>query len=402
MIKLNMEQGRSMVETLSILAIIGVLSLGGVQVYKVSMNRHIANELLNEAFKRATVLATKAATNQKIDNDAIREFPNSAEAKRFSVHHEGKQFTLSTTGVDEDVCKQMQNMVGSESSIQKIECDIDNSTLSLTFDDDLSYKKAFSDISSANGRAEDDDSNCSNDTKPEGNECQVCFSGSYIDSDAVCQKLHPGEKRMCIDGQCIVPEDSELGGCTYNSDCTGVVDGIDCDSKTCFCNYLDPNRDWGDGDIFPGIRSGEYNPDKGSGVCVEAKYSSLRAEPDGITEIVSNDNLDWFSAKNFCAALKMRMISANDINITLTKLGEYFEENGECNFDQGTISGANTCSTEGSPYRPQYPNYNFWIKDLYPFENYLTGIHITRNVGIHLTSPEFGGSGNDINALCIK
>ena len=46
------ESGRSMVEMLAVLAIIGVLSIGGVAGYGYAINKYRANELMNEAFKR--------------------------------------------------------------------------------------------------------------------------------------------------------------------------------------------------------------------------------------------------------------------------------------------------------------------------------------------------------------
>lgn len=49
MTKLNQESGRSMVEMLGVLAIIGVLSIGGIAGYTMAMNRYKANELLNAA-----------------------------------------------------------------------------------------------------------------------------------------------------------------------------------------------------------------------------------------------------------------------------------------------------------------------------------------------------------------
>ena len=48
MTKLN-ESGRSMVEMLGVLAIIGVLSIGGISGYTMAMNRYKANEVINAA-----------------------------------------------------------------------------------------------------------------------------------------------------------------------------------------------------------------------------------------------------------------------------------------------------------------------------------------------------------------
>ena len=51
------QSGRSMVEMLGVLAIIGVLSIGGIAGYRQAMTAHRANEFLNDLsiflFRRA-------------------------------------------------------------------------------------------------------------------------------------------------------------------------------------------------------------------------------------------------------------------------------------------------------------------------------------------------------------
>lgn len=57
--KMTNESGRSMVEMLGVLAIIGVLSIGGIAGYTVAMNRYRANEILDTAAKLAVIGMTK-------------------------------------------------------------------------------------------------------------------------------------------------------------------------------------------------------------------------------------------------------------------------------------------------------------------------------------------------------
>ena len=76
MIKLE-EQGRSMVEMLGVLAVMGVLSVGGVAMYTSAMNKHRANELLNEASKRAATVAAQISMMGKVPAaNMIAEFTN--------------------------------------------------------------------------------------------------------------------------------------------------------------------------------------------------------------------------------------------------------------------------------------------------------------------------------------
>ena len=61
MTNLKSQSGRSMVEMLGVLAIIGVLSIGGIAGYTMAMNRYRANEILNYASQVAIMAQTKNA-----------------------------------------------------------------------------------------------------------------------------------------------------------------------------------------------------------------------------------------------------------------------------------------------------------------------------------------------------
>ncbi len=65
--KTTNESGRSMVEMLGVLAIIGVLSIGGIAGYTTAMNRYRANEVLDMANKYATVIYSSWQTNKAMN-----------------------------------------------------------------------------------------------------------------------------------------------------------------------------------------------------------------------------------------------------------------------------------------------------------------------------------------------
>ena len=60
------EKGRSMVEMLGVLAIIGVLSVGGIYGYSVAMNKYRANEIV----QTASMLVTMARASNAGDGTA--------------------------------------------------------------------------------------------------------------------------------------------------------------------------------------------------------------------------------------------------------------------------------------------------------------------------------------------
>ena len=67
--KLNSQSGRSMVEMLGVLAIIGVLSVGGIAGYSLSMRRHRANGVVDIASKYA--LVAYGQCQQKVINGEV-------------------------------------------------------------------------------------------------------------------------------------------------------------------------------------------------------------------------------------------------------------------------------------------------------------------------------------------
>ena len=63
------EYGRSMIEMLGVLAIIGVLSIGGLAGYTMAMNRHKANNLLDYISRCAVIVQTKGDGSTEISGD---------------------------------------------------------------------------------------------------------------------------------------------------------------------------------------------------------------------------------------------------------------------------------------------------------------------------------------------
>jgi len=59
----NTQKGRSMVEILCVLAIVGVLSVGGIAGYNVAINHYRANKILNMASKLAVIAQTVHGTS---------------------------------------------------------------------------------------------------------------------------------------------------------------------------------------------------------------------------------------------------------------------------------------------------------------------------------------------------
>ena len=74
MMKRTNESGRSMVEMLGVLAIIGVLSVGGIAGYTMAMNRYRANLVIDAANKYAVVVYSALQTNKAMNNGGTTNF----------------------------------------------------------------------------------------------------------------------------------------------------------------------------------------------------------------------------------------------------------------------------------------------------------------------------------------
>ncbi|MGN0919352.1 MAG: type II secretion system protein, partial [Alphaproteobacteria bacterium] len=349
------EAGRSMVEMLGVLAIMGVLSVGGVAMYTTAMNKHRANEILNEASKRAVMVAGQLLSNPEATTMSLAQFgDNTVAGTTFGEEATiaNNKITLSLSGVEENICTQMKASLGDNATMA-----MDDDCTTLTFNADMSEGIKMTGTSTPDGYTGDDGSDCSGDTKLGGEtSCQVCVQGAYIDSDAKCEA-----NQLCIDGVCITPADNGGTGCTRNSDCTGIHDGIDCDSKTCYCHY-EPDYF---GDNGPGS---DDCPKKGTGFCVETTYEITTKASDGIEGKLSKNYMNWFAAKNFCNAVGGSMISLKSSGIDKSKLGTYFTENGFCYdsqcYDGSCDDSGSLCEVDLKAYKNKLSNICWWTKDM--------------------------------------
>ena len=102
------QSGRSMVEMLGTLAIIGVLSVGGIAGYTYGMNKYYANELLAGASARAVIVASQLASGQNI---SLSEFDKMKDTAGGTFDGTVKEFDdgigIKVSGVKKAVCENL-------------------------------------------------------------------------------------------------------------------------------------------------------------------------------------------------------------------------------------------------------------------------------------------------------
>lgn len=120
----NKESGRSMVEMLGVLAIIGVLSIGGIAGYTLAMDKYRANENLATGSQCVILAQSDNGGNgiQAGDNHAVncatKYKLNLREDVRMSVSYDGDEYTLKVVD-KQDVCDQMKNAFPDDDDARK-------------------------------------------------------------------------------------------------------------------------------------------------------------------------------------------------------------------------------------------------------------------------------------------
>ena len=103
------EQGRSMVEMLGVLAIVGVLSIGGIAGYRFALNRYRANEIFDGITKRMIVAKTQNASGQRVN---LSEFSDKISGLYYNIKcwPEEKGCILVVHSIDEGLCTSLKSL----------------------------------------------------------------------------------------------------------------------------------------------------------------------------------------------------------------------------------------------------------------------------------------------------
>ena len=299
------QQGRSMVEMLGVLAVMGVLSVGGVAMYTNAMNKYRANEILNEASKRAVMVAGQLLTNPNATTMSLAQFGSNTVAggtfgKNATISN-GK-ITLTVSGVDTAVCNQMIAATGTNSAMQ-----VASGCGTITFNTDMSK----------------------GDTSSGGSEGNTTCPAGTADTGAGGYAATLSDGTMCY---------CETSGTTYQSgSCQTKPESstsyADCD-KGEYCQFS-PNS------CETASTSGTCQPVSACNLYSIGTNYKASDYGDGCSP-------DWWTTKDICASLGMHMPS-------LTEVGCEDYKNSTCpttNTVYGTLKSGGL-------------QYGFWTMDMY-------------------------------------
>ncbi len=296
-IKFEQELGRSMVEMLGVLAVIGLLSIGGIAGYKNAMNKHRANELLNEASKRAVIVAAQRSLGR---GGSIAEFKQPAHYTfALTDAQNPNQFNLTITSVDEVVYEKMAELKGDKTPLRFIERSGDG-VVTLTYNNDMSTTAYASDY-----RTLED---CRGDGQQGRTWCNagVCVSGGASNCPANCPNgttwTGEGDANTALaDGKCQCTDwTTKQCGDNYYCEITDYQTTGTCGANKAYYTSIEP---------------GKCKPIKNVDTPDATKLATLTAVGFKNTFVTSgSQTMNWWTAKSWCLGQDKDLITVDSMN----------------------------------------------------------------------------------------
>lgn len=279
----NYESGRSMVEILGTLAIIGVLSIGSIFAYSHGMDQYNANQITHDIMLRSSDLIMQSLKGR--ENLSLSEWQNEASLIDFSDP------AYSDDGL-------IVFDIGKKTPISKHICQIIyNNLQDKTIQIDINEQRALS-----------------NDVCSKNNVMTFYFETNIEDKNFsdpnLCGKEKCLECQKCDQNtQTCVSVKNYTERCKTNESAGWCVNG-ECDLDDCIsCGK----------DKYCGDQNTSCNTPKPS-FCKKLEYKTVDFEYEGKkhTWYVSTDRVSWWEAKTICGILEKEMVTPNDfINIEI-------------------------------------------------------------------------------------
>ena len=215
------QTGRSMIEMLGVLAIVGVLVAGAVAAYTFAVAKNRANSIYRQVDLRAVASVGNPVVRQTLSGQEYTLLGFDETIGNITYRHQKTNaagFDIIVSSVPKRVCRRLQDMAFPlPKTVQ-----LNGQDLSSGCGAENEFIFSFEGM--AVGRpssAERVDCNCSG--------CQSCESGTCQDNDNLC-----GPKEICVSGTCQCAAGfSECQGACYSNCAAGFVrDPVSCD---CVC-----------------------------------------------------------------------------------------------------------------------------------------------------------------------
>lgn len=288
------EVGRSMVETLGILAIMGVLSITGIWAYGVAMDKSRANNLIQEAQKRAVIVAGQIGFNNQTPSLAEFSPPNPTAGGTFGdVKTTGltKQFGIQVSNVSKSICQNILNTIGDKTPIRRLSYETTPTTPITSCDEDNSFLFIYN-----------------NDMQGVGSDTEYAIDDSSCKS--VCGVFNP-DTHLCDESDCNVPENE----CETDNQCNQENECMVCDTESGLCKngcervqyiesngsqYIDTGIAIGNSQFSADVKMAYISGRNIMGMGTNSGYSgqciSLVVHEDKFSNMVPGSHFDHFNA----------------------------------------------------------------------------------------------------------
>ena len=311
----KLDSGRSMVEMLGTLAIIGVLSVGGIAGYSYSMDKYKANQTINDVMLMGVDMITQLSQNRGTPTLSADWGTKTTAGYDFTVvqnPEDETQYGIQITGVPSSICKIVGDAlkqtvdvyVGNEdynSDTETDPCDeSDKNTMEFYFETAF-YEECTKDTDCQtdqfclNGLCnfKQDivvtggitDKSCSSTA-----DCQPCSWGcvnqkcSYSTAENGLSCTIDGQEGQCAKGECVIK------GCDDSTPCKG---------RNEYC--ASPNNS-----TTERFKEGE------KGACITAEFLPP-ITVNGKEYYISQTNLSWWDAELACKAIGKTMVQLSDL-----------------------------------------------------------------------------------------
>ncbi len=317
------QQGRSMLEMLAVLAIMGVLTVGGIAAYTFAVSKHRANQIYNQVDLRAVASFGNPLVRQTQIGQTY-PLPGFDEVvENITYQHKktsGNGYDIIASHVPERVCRRLQDMtfpVPKSVTLNEADlsstCGADN-TFVFSYDG-LSVGKPSSGVDPI-------DCNC------EG--CQSCESGTCQDNDNLCGPKEVCRSKVC---QCASGYTECLGSCYTTCQEGFIRDPVTCDcvcepqecpenatwnTATCSCE-CDEGYDMCNSACYPKCKgsgiTGERDPDTCACICFEGTNADTCACPEGYIYVAGQCQRFYCTGENGACYINDIRCGTNCTNI---------------------------------------------------------------------------------------
>ena len=367
------QSGRTMVEIIGALAIMGVLSIASFAVYRLAIDWYRANEITHGIMERSVIVRQQRDLDAELN---LKEFHPDTDKDYIMGHevtldiydHEAAGLTqadsMTVHDVSNTVCRRIVGVTGWDNMIlfvNDVETDPENTVASMDLcraeeANDLTFafwdgetidveepgpgidpeakKDCGSDGTTLYRHGDDyeDCGKCDNGTLVSRSvsipECQKCGSGTnwkLVNNDNVSC----GTNKVCQSGACTckigtMPKTGTADTCVEcntNDDCKDASKPVCNTSGVCEESLCWDNNNCNEG-YFCGYTQGTVRSDTGPTQQGRCKLVSEHRSGSGNGFIWSDTRMDWWTAQNFCLAQSKDLVSISDLNCPYTA-GQY-------------------------------------------------------------------------------